>query len=135
MSDSGLITAGVFCAMAGAAAAATGIFMLAHQCANGDWHVIEYDVSPYYVAVTCYSTWAGSLQLAGAACMVGAAILTMAFACGPSFEENYNEEGDIEAYPTPAEKNNDEGDIEANPTPAATPVLEPDKAGNHELGY
>jgi hypothetical protein len=105
MSMSGLVTAGVFCALVGGGAVSAGSFMLAHQCANGEWHVTD-DDSPYYDTIVCYSTWAGVLQLVGAVCLLVAARRTMAFACGPSFEKNHD--GD--------------GDIEANATPAATPV-------------
>jgi hypothetical protein len=109
MSKSGLVAAGVFCGLAGAVALAVGSFMLAHQCTNGEWYKLDDDAT-HYDSYVCFHTWAGSLQLAGAACMIGAARGAMIFACGPNLDKNH--------YFS-------DGDIEANSTPTATPVNVP----------
>lgn len=91
LNKSGLITAGVLCSVVAAVAFLLGAIMLANRCITGDYIA-------YGDTIVCYYTYAGVLQLIGGGLMIGAAVCTFNFTCGPRYNKYH---GGDDADPEP----------------------------------
>jgi hypothetical protein len=96
MNKCGLITAGVFACIAAVTAVIAGGILVAVDAADLELCYDDYYYDDYYYD-SGYSWWScalmvrGILQLIGATLMIGSAVCTFVFACGPRYNKHHDQ--------------------------------------------